>query len=410
MRIMTDMNHPGRWLSILGIGEDGLDGLSSSARAILDRAELVVGGERHLALVGDVGAQRMAWPSPLSDAIELIEARRGARVVVLASGDPFHWGVGVTLARHIPPEEMLALPAPSSFSLAASRLGWALQEVATLSLHARPLETIIPHLQPRARILALTWDETTPAKVAQRLVTLGFGPSRLTVLEALGGPRERLRQASAAGFALDASDPLNVLAIEVVAAPDARPIPLAVGLPDDLFEHDGQLTKREIRAITLSALAPLKGELLWDVGLGAGSVAIEWLLRDPANRAVGFEERPDRVERAVRNAAALGVPRLRAVAGRAPEAFAGAAAPDAVFLGGGAGDPGVFEGAWTALRPGGRLVANAVSLQTEALLAGWFARHGGDLVRISVERIEPLGTMHGWRPAMTVMQWRVVKP
>jgi precorrin-6Y C5,15-methyltransferase (decarboxylating) len=407
---MTAINHPGRWLSILGIGEDGLDGLSPAARALLDRAELLVGGGRHLAFVPVGAAERFAWPSPLTAAIPRILAWRGRRVVILASGDPFHFGVGATLARHVPADELACIPAPSAFSLAAARLGWAQQDCTMLSLHGRPMDAIAPHVQPGARILALTSDGSTPGLVADRLTQMGFGPSRIVVLEALGGPRETIRDASAARFDIATVDPLNTLAIEVVAGPGARPIPMAAGLPDDLFESDGQLTKCEVRAVTLSRLRPLRGQLLWDIGLGAGSVAIEWLLRDPANQAIGIEEDPTRAARAARNALALGVPRLSIVEGRAPEALVGIEAPDAVFLGGGASDDGVLDAAWLALRPGGRLVANAVSLETETLLATWFQRHGGDLIRISVDRITAIGAMHGWKPAMPVTQWSITKP
>ena len=407
---MSAINHPGRWLSIVGIGEDGLAGLSPTSRAVIEAAELLVGGRRHLALVPEGAAERLAWPSPLSEAMPLIAARRGQRVVVLASGDPFLWGVGATLARFFPADELAGFPAPSAFALAAARLGWAQQDCALLSLHGRPSEAIMPHVQPQSRILALTWDESTAAKVAARLTEAGFGPSRLTVLEALGGPREKIRSAGAEGFDLADIDPLNVLAVEVIAGPDARPIPLARGLDDDFFESDGQLTKREIRAVTLSALRPLRGQLLWDIGLGAGSIAIEWLLCHPANRAIGIEERPERAARAARNAAALGVPQLQIVQGAAPTALAGLPTPDAVFIGGGAGDAGVFEAAFAALRSGGRLVANAVSLESERLIGGWFGHYGGELTRLSVERIVPVGSMHGWRPALPVTQWSVTKP
>jgi precorrin-6Y C5,15-methyltransferase (decarboxylating) len=407
---MTAMNHPGRWLSILGIGEDGLAGLSPAARALLDRAELLVGGARHLAFVPAGAAERFAWPSPLTAAIPRILAWRGRRVVVLASGDPFHFGVGATLSHHVPADEIACFPAPSAFSLAAARLGWAQQDCTVLSLHGRPMNAVVPHVQPGARILALTSDGSTPGLVAERLVQMGFGPSRIIVLEALGGPRERMRGACADRFDIEAIDPLNTLAIEVVAGPGARPIAMAAGLPDAFFESDGQLTKGEVRAVTLSRLGPLRGQLLWDIGLGAGSVAIEWLLRDPSNRAIGVEENPARAARAARNALAIGVPRLSIVGGRAPEALAGLETPDAVFLGGGAGDDGVFDAAWRALRPGGRLVANAVSLETEALLASWFQRYGGDLIRISIDRITTVGAMHGWRPAMPVTQWSISKP
>jgi precorrin-6Y C5,15-methyltransferase (decarboxylating) len=404
------LNHPGRWLSIVGLGEDGMDGLSPAARRCIDTASLLVGGARHLALVTDTGCERLAWPSPLTDAIPMILARRGEPMVVLASGDPFHFGVGATLARHIPADEMLVLPAPSAFALAAARLGWAQQDTALLSLHGRALEAIVPHVQPGRRILALTWDETTPARVAGLLVTRGFGPSRLTILEAMGGPRERRREATAEAFTLDGIDPLNLLAIEVMAGPAARPVPLVSGLDDAFFENDGQLTKREIRAVTLAALAPRHGEVLWDIGLGAGSIAIEWLLRDPSLAAIGIEERPERAERAQRNAAALGVPRLRTVVGAAPAALADLPVPDAIFIGGGAGDPGVLAVARESLRPGGRLVVNGVSLETEAILLDAFHTHGGDLVRIGVDRVVTVGAMHGWRPAMPVLQWRWEKP
>lgn len=404
------LNHPGRWLSIVGIGEDGLDGLSPAARRAIDGARLLVGGARHLALVPAGGCERLAWPSPLTDAIPAILARRGEAVVVLASGDPLHFGVGTTLARHVPAEEMLVLPAPSAFSLAAARLGWAQQDATLVSLHGRALQAIVPHVQPGRRVLALTWDGTTPARVAALLTERGFGPSRLIVLEAMGGPRERRLEATAETFDLDGIDPLNLLAIEMIAAPGARPVPFTAGLDDAFFENDGQLTKREIRAVTLAALAPCHGETLWDIGLGAGSVAIEWLLRDPSLAAIGIEERADRAERARRNALALGVPRLEIVTGAAPEALAGMPTPDAVFIGGGAGDPGVLAAARERLRPGGRLVVNGVSLETEAILLEAFRTFGGDLVRIGVDRVATVGAMHGWRPAMPVLQWRWHKP
>jgi precorrin-6Y C5,15-methyltransferase (decarboxylating) len=400
-----------RWLSIVGIGEDGVEGLSSVARQLIHSAELVVGGARHLELANElIRGRHLAWPSPIGEAFPEIERYRGRPVVVLASGDPFHFGVGRQIAAFVPAEEFVCLPQPSAFSLAAARMGWSLQDVALVSLHGRALNGIIRHLQPGARILALSWDGATPRRLSELLTTRHMGRTRMTVLEAMGGVRERVRHATASNFTIDEIQPLNTIAIEVVAEPDAAIIPLAPGLEDDLFEHDGQLTKREIRAVTLSSLQPLRGQLLWDIGLGAGSVAIEWLLQHPSLRAIGIEANADRAGRAARNAAALGAPELQIVQGSAPQALAGLARPDAVFIGGGMMDDGVFEAAWSALKPGGRLVANAVSLETEARLAGYFQQFGGDLIRLQVARADRVGAMSGWRPAMPVTQWRVRKP
>jgi precorrin-6Y C5,15-methyltransferase (decarboxylating) len=400
-----------RWLSLIGIGEDGLAGLSDSAKVLLQGAELVVGGNRHLMLARDaIGGKQLAWPSPLNGAWPEISAMRGRPVVVLASGDPFFYGVGKQLVEVVAADEILCLPQPSAFSLAAARLGWALQDVALVTLHGRPLEGIIRHLQRGARILALSWDGDTPANLARLLAARGLGSARITVLELLGGDRERIRSAPADAFALPDVDALNTVAVEIPADATAFTLGLAAGLDDALFENDGQLTKREIRAITLSTLAPHPGELLWDVGLGAGSIAIEWLLSHPAMRAIGFEERPERAERAARNAASLGTPELKIVIGRAPDAFAGLPSPDAVFIGGGMGDPGVFAAAWSALRPGGRLVANAVALNTEMQMLDLFRSLGGDIVRLGVARAKAAGAEMIWDPAKPVTQWRVIKP
>lgn len=399
-----------RWLAILGIGEDGVEGLTAAARALISGAELVVGGARHLALAdGLIRGERMAWPTPLADAIPKICARRGSPVAVLASGDPFCYGVGTKLLRYVPAEETLCLPAPSAFSLACARLGWSLQDAATITFCGRPIEPLAPLLQPGARILALSADATTPSSVAAFLRGRGFAQSVLHVLEALGGPRERVRQTTAGEFDFEV-DALNMLAIEVVAGPDAQVIPLASGLPDDAFEHDGQITKREIRAVTLSSLAPRQGELLWDIGCGSGSIAIEWMLRHPANRAIAIDENDSRAARAARNAASLGVPALQVVTGTAPAALAGLPQPDAVFVGGGAQEPGLLESAWSALKPGGRIVVNGVTVETEVVLIAARERWGGSLTRLSVERLDRLGSMHGFRPAMTVTQWTAVKP
>ena len=400
-----------RWLSIVGIGEDGVPGLSSVARQLIHSAELVVGGARHLELANElVRGRRLAWPSPIGDAFPEIERYRGRPVAVLASGDPFHFGVGKQIAAFVAADEFVCLPQPSAFSLAAARMGWPLQDVSLVTLHGRALGGIIRHLQPDARILALSWDGATPRQLAELLTTHHMGRTRVTVLEAMGGARERVRHATASNFKIDDIQSLNTIAIEVVAEPEAAIIPLTPGLDDDLFEHDGQLTKREIRAVTLCSLQPLRGQLLWDIGLGAGSVAIEWLLQHPSLRAVGIEASSDRAGRAARNAAALGVPELEIVQGHAPQALAGLAQPDAVFIGGGMMDDGVFDAAWSVLKPGGRLVANAVSLETEARLAGYFRQFGGDLIRLQLARADRVGAMSGWRPAMPVTQWRVRKP
>lgn len=406
-------SQPQRWLSIVGIGEDGVDGLSPVARRLVSDAELVVGGQRHLTLAASlIRGRPLSWPSPIGDALPEIEKHRGRPVAVLASGDPFHYGVGDLLMRAVSPGEALCVPQAGAFSLAAARLGWSLQDVALVSLHGRALEGIVRHLQPGARILALSWDGETPAKLAALLRTRGLEASAMTVLERMGGPGERVRHAMANSFDLEEVAPLNTIALHV-AGPVSSALSLAPGLDDSLFEHDGQLTKRDIRAVTVSALAPRHGELLWDVGLGAGSVAIEWLLRHPSLRAIGIEEGAERAARAARNAAVLGTPDLRIVQGHAPEALAGLPAPDAVFVGGGLGDDGLFEAVWSALKPGGRLVANAVSLGSEAKLIGLFQQHGGELTRLEVSKSGKAGTsgkVFVWRPAAPVIQWRVTKP
>ena len=395
---------PSRWLSIVGIGEDGIEGLTPVARKLIQAAEIVFGGRRHLALAAPlIRGDTRPWQNPFERSIDEILAQRGRDVCVLASGDPFVHGVGSVLLRHVDPRETVTVPAPSTFSLAAARLGWALPETTQLSLHARSLDLVRPHLQPGARVLALTSDGEDPAALARLLTEIGFGSSRLSVLEALGGPRERVRAATAGGFDLGDIGPLNAVAIEVEASPGARVLARASGLPDALFEHDGQITKREIRAITLAALSPRRGELLWDVGAGAGSVAIEWMLADPTMRAIAIETRSDRAARIGRNAAAFGVPGLNVIEGTAPAAFEGLAQPDAIFIGGGARN--VLDAAVRALQPGGRLVVNAVTIETEALLMARRATLGGELTRIAIARVEPIGDREGWRPALPVIQW-----
>lgn len=396
------------WLSVVGLGDDGLASLSGAARALIDQAQLLVGGERHLALVPSCAAERMTWRRPLADTVAEIAARRGRRVVVLASGDPLWHGVGVMLARHFSRDEMVVLPHISAFSLAAARLAWPLGECATLTLHGRPLDRLSLHLSPGARLLILSEDGETPALVAALLAARGWGESRLTVLEHMGGARERHIAETAARWREPRVADLNTLAVECVAGPGARVLPRLAGLPDDAFRHDGQITKRVVRAATLAALGPVPGETLWDIGAGSGSIAIEWL-RGGGGRAYAIERRADRCALIAENAAVLGVPDLEIVAGEAPAALRDLPAPDAVFIGGGSGAPGLFEGAWQRLEPGGRLVVNVVTLAGEARLAAWHEAHGGTMTRIAVCEAEPLGTDRGWRPLMPVTQLALAK-
>lgn len=396
------------WLSIVGVGETGVDGLAPAARALVAQATLIVGGARHLALIGETQAERLQWPSPLTDALPRILAQRGRATVVLASGDPFFYGVGDLLARHVAPDEIFCVPAPSAFSLAAARLKWSQQDCALVSLHGRAFERVTPFLQARARIIALSWDETTPKRLAHHLVARGMGGSRLHVLEHLGGAKERVRETRARDFAFDDIAALNTVAIEVETEAGARIVARAPGLPDDWFENDGQLTKREIRAVTHSALAPRKGERLWDIGAGSGSISIEWMLSDPANRAIAVERNAERAARVMRNALSLGVPDLEIITGAAPQALAGLAPPDAIFIGGGADAP-TLQAAWDALPAYGRIVVNAVTLETQALLTQAYAERGGELVHMQISHARPVGRFHGLAPAMAVMQWRAVK-
>lgn len=393
-------------MTILGIGEDGVDGLSPAAREAVSTATLVAGGARHLALAAElIHGDTLAWPSPMVEALPGLVARRPLPTVILASGDPFWFGIGSAIARLLPASDYLCLPSPSCFSLAAAHLGWSLQEVTTLSLCGRPLESLLPALQPGARLLVLSADAATPPVVAALLRMHGFGGSMLHVMQALGGPRARVDSQRAEQPLPPEIDPLNLLGIELVSGEAARVIPLASGLDDALFEHDGQFTRREIRALTLSALAPRQGELLWDIGCGSGSVSIEWMLCHPANRAFAIEQDPGRATRAIANAHALGVPGLELRLGAAPAVLDGLPPPDAVFIGGGATTPGVLDAARLALRRGGRLVVNAVTIETEAVLLAAQGVHGGDLTRIGIDRLDRVGSMHALRPAMRITQW-----
>ncbi|WP_460368489.1 precorrin-6y C5,15-methyltransferase (decarboxylating) subunit CbiE [Pseudomonas sp. Tul1A2] len=397
------------WLTVVGIGEDGFKGLGKNARRALLGASRIVGGQRQLDLLPVcIRGERQLWPSPfsLAPALEL----RGEAVCVLASGDPMFYGVGASLARQVPSDEMLILPAPSSCSLAAARLGWPLQEVVTLSLVARPLAALTAQLFSGVRLLLLSNDGQSPAAVAQLLRERGFGSSRLSVLEHLGGDAERRIDSTANAWDDAPIADLNVIAIECQADSDAPRLSRLAGLPDSAFQHDGQLTKRDVRAITLARLAPTPGELLWDVGAGSGSIGIEWMRAHPSCRALAIEADNGRQQLIEHNRDALGVPGLHLIRGKAPQALAGLERPDAIFIGGGVTREGVFETCWEQLKPGGRLVANAVTLQSEVTLMSWRERYGGELTRIHVAQAQPLGEFDTWRQALPITLLDLVKP
>jgi precorrin-6B C5,15-methyltransferase / cobalt-precorrin-6B C5,C15-methyltransferase len=399
-----------RWLSVIGLGEGGWPELAALGRSLVEAAELVVGGERHLAMLpSDVRGRRLCWATPLSRTVEEILGQRGHPVAVLATGDPMHFGIGVTLARAVPVSEMLMLPAPSAFSLAAARLGWPLADCECLTVHGRPLARFAGFLHPGARLLLMSHDGTTPAEIAAELVRRGFGGSRLILLEHMGGQRERILEATADAWKIERTADLNTLAVECRAGPVAVSYPRLPGLPDEAFQHDGQLTKREIRAATLAALAPFPGQRLWDVGAGCGSIAIEWLRAGREMKAIAIESDAKRRGLIAENAIALGVPDIEIFAGKAPRALENLAPPDAVFIGGGATDE-IVERCWAALPTGGRLVANVVTVEGEACLARHRDRLGGTLTRIAVSRAEPIGSRLGWRPMMPVTQLAAVKP
>ncbi|MCA0994995.1 precorrin-6y C5,15-methyltransferase (decarboxylating) subunit CbiE [Alloyangia pacifica] len=391
------------WLTIIGLGEDGAEGLCSASLAALGRAEVVMGPQRHLALLPEARAERVVWPVPFAEGVPQLLALRGRQVVVLASGDPFWFGVGAVLARHLERDEWRALPGPSCFSLAAGQLGWPLDGLLCLGLHAAPLARLRPHLAPGLRALVTLRDGAAVAELADYLCAAGFGASRLWVMEALGGPRERVTAVRADLLQGAFAHPVCV-ALQVQGG--GAVLPLASGRADGWFDSDGQMTKRPVRALTLSALAPRPGKHLWDIGGGSGSIALEWLLAHPSLAATSIEPRPDRAERIRGNAARLGLERLAVITGRAPEALAGLAAPDAVFVGGGL-DAALLDWLLGQLAPGTRLVANAVTLETEALLLGAHARQGGDLLRIELAQAAPLGSRTGWAAARPVVQWSV---
>lgn len=399
---MSDATKP--WLTVVGIGADGLASLSADARAAIDEAEVLVGGMRHLAMITNSSAERIVWESPIATTVERFAALRGRRVVVLASGDPTSFGIGSTLTRRFDAADMQMIPAVGSVALARARMLWPEESVTTVSLCGRPIETLMLHLSPGARLVVLSADGATPAAAAAALVAHGYGPSLIHVFESLGAADERMIESTADSWTESRVGDLNVIAVECRAAPNTAILPRGAGLPDEAFVHDGQITKREMRALAIAALAPLPGERLWDIGAGCGSVAIEWLRAAPHTRAIAIESDAERAELAAHNAKTLGVPALEIVHGQAPGALAGLAQPDAVFVGGGVSQPGVLDSAWNALRPGGRLVAHAVSVEGEARLIEAARTFNGRLTRIGIERAEPLGGHTGFRPARAVTQ------
>jgi precorrin-6Y C5,15-methyltransferase (decarboxylating) len=398
------------WLSVVGIGDDGLTSLSPKARAVVEAGELLLGGDRHLEMVPDHPAERLTWARPLDATLDQLEKQRGRRVVVLASGDPMCFGVGELLTRRFGVEEMQILPAPSAFSLVCARLGWSRCEVETLSVHARPIHRLHRHLCPGARLIVLSHDGTTPDAIAEWLRHRGFGPSRIWVFEHLDGAAERQIEGTAEDWQPASFAALNTVAIECAADTDAVVQSMTPGLPDDAFVHDGMLTKREVRAATLARLAPLPGQCLWDVGAGSGAIGIEWLRAIRRGRAIAIERNPGRVAAIGTNAGRLGTPELAVVHGTAPECLADLPPPDAVFIGGGITTPELLPTCWRALRRGGRLVANVVTVEGEQQLLRWHAEYGGELIRLAIARVVPVGPLHGWRPLMPVTQLAMQKP
>ncbi|MFJ8078554.1 precorrin-6y C5,15-methyltransferase (decarboxylating) subunit CbiE [Streptomyces sp. NPDC096176] len=397
--------------TVVGIGADGWPGLPEASRDALRRAEVLIGGARQLDLLpADCAGERVPWPSPLRPAVAgLLAAHRGRRLAVVASGDPMFYGIGRALTEELGPDALHVLPHPSSVSYACARLGWPVEDTEIVTLVGRPAGQLSAALHDGRRLLVLSAGPGTPAEVAALLQDRGFGPTRMRVLEQLGAPAERSVEGHAANWTAPAGDPLNVIALECRRDESALRLSAVPGLPDEAYEHDGQLTKRHIRAATLTALAPAPGELLWDIGGGSGSIAIEWMRAHRSCRAVTVERDPVRAARIARNADTLGVPALRVVTGAAPDALLELPTPDAVFIGGGLTAPGLLDACWNALPPGGRLVANTVTLESEALLAARYRRHGGELVRLAVSHAVPVGGFTGWRQAMPVTQWSVTK-
>ncbi len=399
-----------KWLTIIGMGEDGYDGLTASARLALANTSLIIGSSRLLSKLPPSGIERLEWPQPFSAVVEMIKPLRDRNTVILATGDPMNYGVARKLLEFIPFEEMQIIPYLSAFSLAAARMGWSLPDCDTLTLHGRDAANIEAFIQPRAKLIVLTVDTSTVAEVARRLQARGFEKSVITVLENMGGEREIKSSFMADALPQQIFSDLNTLAIQCIPSVGAKIWSRLAGLPDDAFIHDGQLTKRETRAATLSALSPAPDQVLWDIGAGCGSIAIEWMRSTRGCEAMAFEADPERLRMISQNADQLGTPRLKIIPGKFSETFTNQPTPDAVFIGGGIGDAGVFETAWQNLKPGGRLVANVVTIEGEMHLYDLQEKHGGELVRIDVATLTHVGPYRAMKPRMSVLQWRVQKP
>jgi precorrin-6Y C5,15-methyltransferase (decarboxylating) len=397
------------WLTIIGIGEDGWGGLAARARALLQNATQVVGSTRTLAMLPASDATRLEWPQPFSAVVEQLKPLRGTPTVILATGDPMNFGVARKILEFIPKHEVEIIPHLSAFTLAAATLGWSLPDCDCITIHGRPAANIEVVMQPEAKLLVLTQDETSIAEVCRRLVARGFENSEVTVLENLGGAKQGIAVFKANDVPGNAWSPLNTLAIHCKASPLAKIWSRVAGLPDDAFVHDGKLTKREVRAATLAALAPCPDQLLWDVGAGCGSIGIEWMRSTRGCKAIAIEPLTERRAMIATNTDQLGTPSLKIIAGAAPACLAELAPPDAIFIGGGIDDEGVFDACWTALKSDGVLVANTVTLEGDRRLIDLQEHHGGDLVRIDVSTLTHVGDMRALRPRMSVLQWRIKK-
>lgn len=397
------------WLTVIGVGAQGIDSLADTVRDEIYAADIVVGSERLLSHFSDLSCKTHTWTSPISDMITNIETWRHQRVVVLATGDPMHYGIGVTLKQNFPANETRVIPSPSVFSLAAAKLGWPLQDVVTLSAHGRPVNGLTSYLQPGANLLILTGGEQTVRDIAEWLIEHKFSESRVVVLECLGGSAEKITETSAAYIGKQSYSDLNVVAIQCKLDPGCIHRPAIPGMADDCFESDGLLTRREIRCITIASLMPAPGQLLWDVGAGSGSVAIEWMRCGQNMNSIAFEYNSQRIERIRRNAEKLGAPRIKIVPGLLPGTLENQPSPDAVFQGGAIFSEEIFSHCWEKLKPGGHFVANAVTLEGEAALIRRHDKYGGELLRLEISHSDQLGSWRSYRPQRPVTQWRIRK-